>query len=108
MVRMRVVEKITKALKWLFNETEIVGSKNPSDYKQCKLSTGWSPDDHHCTSCMKSTEHREYMSGICNGCGSFKTQVRFERSWRKIFIDGEWKYQIKYKDGTEEIRKWWY
>lgn len=84
------------------------GSKDPKDYKEDKLSTGWKSDNIYCSACMKSTGHNEFMSDICNGCGNFNTQIRFGRSYRKIYIDGEWKYQVRYRSGTEEIRKEWY
>jgi len=83
-------------------------SKDPNDYKKCSLSTEWKSDDTHCTKCKKSTGHNEYMSDICNGCGSFNTQVRFGRSYRKIKVDGKWKYQVRYRNGDEEIIDKWY
>ena len=83
-------------------------SKDPKDYTKCKLSTEWVGDHHYCKVCLKSTGSNEYLSDICNGCGGFNTQVSYGRSFRKIYIDGEWKYQIRYKDGREEIRKDWY
>lgn len=86
----------------------IITSKDPKDYTKTELSTDWEADKHHCTACNKSTGHNEYMSDICSGCGKFNTQVRFQRSFRKIYIAGSWKYQVRYKDGTEEIRAKWY
>lgn len=83
-------------------------SKDPKDYTKCDLSTEWESDNTYCKKCMKSTGHKAYMSDICNGCGSFNTQVRFGRSYRKIKIDGEWKYQIRYRNGDEEVRDDWY
>ena len=96
-------------LKRLFGVTPIIAeNKDPKDYKKCKLSTNWGSDDHYCNVCKKSTTTNEYLSAICNGCGSFNTQVRFGRSYRKIYINGMWKYQIRYKEGTEEMREGWY
>ncbi|AGO47464.1 hypothetical protein Phi19:3_gp060 [Cellulophaga phage phi19:3] len=88
--------------------TNINKSKDPSDYKKCSLSSEWYSDNHYCTKCKKSTGHNEYMSDICNGCGSFDTQKRFGRSYRKIMIEGKWKYQVRYKNGNEEIIDKWY
>jgi hypothetical protein len=84
------------------------GNKNPEDYTKDELSTNWKSDRNYCENCMKSTDHNEYMSDICNSCGSFNTQVHFGRSYRRIVIDGSWNYQIRYRDGKEEIRENWY
>ena len=99
-------------LQWLFgsvmNEPAVGRSKDPKDYTKDELSTNWEGDKTHCSACKKSTGHNEYMSDICDGCGGFNTQVRFGRSYRKIYIDGKWMYQIRYKNGNEEIRDKWY
>jgi hypothetical protein len=84
------------------------GSKDPSDYKKDDLSTEWHSENHYCTKCLKTTGHNEFMADICNGCGSFNTQERYQRVYRKIFIDGKWKYQVRYIDGKEEIIEKWY
>ena len=84
------------------------GNKDISDYREDGLSTGWHPDDRHCEKCKKSTSHNEYMSDICNSCGGFNTQVRFGRAYRKVYIDGVWKYHVKYKSGHEEVINKWY
>jgi hypothetical protein len=83
-------------------------SKDPSDYKKDDLSTDWMSDGRYCNECKKSTSHNEYMSDICNSCGNFNTQIRYGRSYRKIYIDGKWKYQVRYRNGDEEIRDSWY
>jgi hypothetical protein len=90
------------------NGQTIQESKDPKDYMKTSLSTTWEADDRYCEKCDKSTSHSEFMSDICNSCGSFNTQIRFGRSYRKIKIDGKWKYQIRYKTGREEIRDGWY
>ena len=95
-------------LEILFGRKKPLQSKDPKDYTKDKLSTDWESDNTYCNVCKKSTEHEEFMSDICNGCGSFNTQIRFGRSYRKIYIDGSWKYQVRYKNGTEEIREEWY
>lgn len=87
---------------------KLTKAKDPTDYTKDSLSTGWKTDDRYCTKCLKSTNHDEFMSDICNNCGSFNTQVRYCRVYRKIYIDGAWKYQVRYKDGHEEIREDWY
>jgi hypothetical protein len=79
------------------------GSKDPNDYKKDSLSTDWESDDHYCSICKRSTKHNEYMSDICNGCGGFNTQVRYGRCFRKIYIDGKWRIQIKYRNGDNCI-----
>lgn len=56
-------------------------SKDPKDYTKSDLSTEWKSDNTYCSKCMKSTGHNEYMSDICNNCGSFNTQIRFGRSY---------------------------
>ena len=78
-------------------------SKDPKDFKKCELSTDWQVDRRYCTNCKNSCNHRENTSHICNSCGEFNTIELFGRSFREIFIDNEWKYQFKYKNGTEEI-----
>lgn len=102
-------------LTWLFGDRDSglkkprgCRSKDPKDYTKDELSTGWKGDAMYCTACNKSTGHNEFMSDICNSCGSFHTQKHYGRSYRKIYIDGSWKYQVRYKDGTEEIREVWY
>ncbi len=87
---------------------KMIKEKDPKDYKKCNLSTEWEADDHHCKNCKCSTGHNEWMSDICNSCGSFDTQVRYDRSYRKIFYGGKWMYQVRYRDGKEEIIKNWY
>ncbi len=88
---------------------KVAGSKDPNDHKKCALSTGWKLDDHYCSNCKKSTGHNEYITHCCNNCGEFGTQVRSGRTYRKIFIDDKWKYQIRYKrNNDEEIIEKWY
>jgi hypothetical protein len=94
--------------KRIFWYNQELGSKDPKDYAKDKLSTGWQSDINHCNVCKKSTGHNEFMSDICNSCGSFNTQVAMGRTYRKIYIDGKWKYQIRYRNGVEEIREEWY
>jgi hypothetical protein len=98
---------IKKIIDYLFKRS--LDSKDPKDYTKCRLSTNWHSDDHYCSACRRSTGHNEYMSDICNGCGSFKTQELYGRSYRQIYIDGKWKYQIKYKNGADDeiIEKWY-
>ena len=87
----------------------VKNEKDPNDYKNCSLSTNWEIEEHYCTNCKKTTTHNEFMSDICCGCGSFKTQKLYGRTYRKIYIDGKWKYQIKYKKkGNMEIIEEWY
>ena len=88
--------------------TNITGSKDPNDYTLNDLSTAWISEDHYCVKCKKSTGHNEYMSDICNSCGSWNTQKRYGRVYRQILINGVWKFQIKYKEGHEEIRDDWF
>lgn len=84
-------------------------SKDPNDYTKCELSTGWKVDHYYCTKCKKSSDHDEYISSICNVCGSFCTIESLGRTYRKIYIDGKWKYQIKYRGvKPDEIREGWY
>lgn len=85
----------------------VKASKDPNDYTKDDLSTDWYGDDHYCNKCKKSTSHNEYMSSICNTCGSFDKQIVYGRSYRKIYIDGRWKYQVRYKNGFNEIRDNW-
>lgn len=86
----------------------IDGDKDPKDYTKSKLSTEWQTEDYYCYHCKKSTGHSEYMSDICNSCGSFSTQVRFGRVYRKIYLNGKWRFQVRYKDDREEIIDNWY
>lgn len=96
-------------IKRIFNKKIYpLGNKDPKDYKKCKFSTEWLADKIYCTKCKCSTGHNEYMSDICNNCGTFNTQKKYGRSYRKIMVHGVWKYQVRYKDGTEEIREKWY
>jgi hypothetical protein len=97
-----------RLLKWLKSKMFLQGSKDPEDYTKTELSTNWETDSYHCSTCLNSTSHNEYMASVCNSCGNFNTQVLYGRSYRKIFIDGKWKYQIRYKKSHEEIRDTWY
>ncbi len=99
---------IINLIKRLFSKPASRGSKDPKDYTKCDLSTEWKCDDIYCKVCNKSTSPNEYMSDICNGCGNFNTQIRYGRSYRKIYIDNAWKYQVRYRNGNEEIRETWY
>ena len=93
----------------LFKKYSIpIKEKDPKDFTLTESSTGWDLDRHYCRQCLKSTCHSEYMSDVCNGCGGFNTQDGRGRSFRKIFYQGVWQYQIKYKEGKEEIIKEWY
>lgn len=105
---MSILEWLFGASKPTLNKPIVSGSKDPKDYTKTDLSTTWKADHVYCDVCMKSTGHNEFMSGICNNCGNFNTQIRYGRSYRKIYIDGAWKYQVRYKNGTEEIREKWY
>lgn len=105
---MNILKMLFGSRKAALNKPVVSGSKDPKDYTKDKLSTGWESDNTYCNVCMKSTGHNEFMSDICNSCGNFNTQIRFGRSYRKIYIDGAWKYQVRYKNGTEEIREGWY
>jgi len=78
-------------------------SKDPNDLTLTKLSKPWIGDRRYCSICKKSTGHYEYMSGICNSCGSFESQVIYGRSYRKIKINGKWKVQYKYRNGDTEV-----
>lgn len=85
-----------------------IPDKDPTDYTKSWSSTHWSYDAHYCSACKCTTGHAEYMSDICNHCGSFRTQVLHGRSYRKIKLDGKWKYQVKYRNGNEDIIDKWY
>lgn len=83
-------------------------SKDPKDYKKTEHSTDWSVDRYYCKKCKKSNGTQELMSGVCTGCGSFKTMQGIGRSYRKIYTNGAWKYQVRYESGEEEIVDEWY
>lgn len=87
---------------------EILPEKDPLDFSLTSSSTEWKLDQHHCKECKASVGHEEYMSDVCNTCGSFKCMDLMGRIYRKIFIDGKWKYQIKYRNGDMEIIDKWY
>lgn len=82
--------------------------KDPLDFTLTKYSTPWQIDKRHCTKCKASVGHTEFMSEVCNTCGSFNCMDRMGRSYREIFIGGQWKYQIKYRNGDMEIIDKWY
>jgi hypothetical protein len=94
----------------IFNRKKIskLENKDPADFTLTKSSTNWITDSHYCSNCKHSTSHREFMSGVCNSCGEFNTQVLYGRSYRKIYIDDKWKYQFKYHNGSIEIKDKFY
>ncbi len=77
-------------------------NKDPNDFTLTKSSTQWQTDTY-CTKCKHSTSHSEYMAGVCNNCGEFETQYLYGRSYRKIYIDGKWVTQFKYRGGGMDI-----
>ena len=95
------------------------GNKDPDDFTLCSLSTPWQIDEHYCSRCKCSTGHQEYLSGACNQCGAFGTQELCNRSWRKIWYEGKWQFQVRYQGrqvfpsisktgGCVEIIEKWY
>lgn len=84
-------------------EGKALPNKDPNDYTLTESSTPWKADSSFCRVCKKTTSHSEFMSGVCNGCGSFNDQPLYRRSHRKLYIDGKWKVQYKYKNGDMEI-----
>jgi len=76
---------------------------DPHDVRPSRSATGWNITDHWCPNCKASTSHNEYMADACYNCGSSGIQIRFQRTWRRIFYEGIWQIQIKYSDGTFEF-----
>lgn len=91
----------------------IIPEKDPNDNTLTVSSTEWKTENYHCVKCLKSSTHNSYMAQICNSCGTFGTITIQNRIFRKIFYNGEWQYQIKYRQTfvekeKTEIRKDWY
>lgn len=78
-------------------------SKDPNDFTLTSLSTSWETSHSYCRKCNSETGHREFMAQVCNSCGEFNNIDLRGRSFRKIYIDGKWKYQYKYRNGKTEI-----
>jgi hypothetical protein len=87
---------------------EPLKEKDPNDFTKCKSSTNWNVENSYCTSCKCTGSHSEYMSDVCNTCGQFDTIVLYGRSYRKIYYQSKWQYQIKYKNGKIELRENWF
>jgi hypothetical protein len=83
---------------------DLVGSKDPNDFTKTNLSTNWKTVSVYCKKCKSDGSHNEFMADVCNSCGSFFTMKLNGKSWRKIYIDGKWKYQVKYANGSIEIK----
>lgn len=79
-----------------------------ADYRKSETSSEWLAESHCCINCKCTTTHNEFMSDICNSCGKFNTQKRYERSYRKVFYGGKVQYQVRYRDGREEVIEKWY
>ena len=77
--------------------------KDPKDFTKTESSTNWNTIDISCNRCDKECYHTEFMSDICNNCGGINTVVRHQKVYRKIYYQGKWVYQIKYKKLGEFI-----
>lgn len=89
-------------------KTYHIKEKYPKDYTLSESSTEWLSERSYCKKCSCTTAHNEFMSDICNTCGSFNTQERMGRSYRTIWYQGKWQYQVRYREGKEEIIEEWY
>ncbi len=78
--------------------------KDPNDYTLTESSTVWGTD-RFCSTCKATTGHREYMSQVCNTCGTISnTIIPFDyRSYRQIYKDKKWVWQYKYVNNKFEI-----
>jgi hypothetical protein len=71
--------------------------KDPKDYTLTWNSTEWSTG-RYCPKCKNWIYHSEFMSGVCNSCGSvFHSCLAFNyKSVRQIYSGGKWIWQVKY------------
>lgn len=83
-------------------KTTEIEEKDPADYSKSVSSTHWVSERYYCRHCKSEATQSEYMSDICSSCGEFRGVIHSGRSYRKIYIDGKWKYQYKYKDNKSE------
>jgi hypothetical protein len=88
---------------FLFVDDPKLPPKDPNDYTLTESSKPWASDEVYCKTCKKSCGHEEFMSSICNGCGSYGTQERFGRSYREIWNGVKWVTQFKYRNGESVI-----
>jgi hypothetical protein len=81
--------------------------KDPNDFRLTNNSTNWETEDY-CPQCKATIGHREYMSDVCNTCGTVFDRygiIGRRRSYRQIVQNGRWVIQYKYNKNKIEIRK---
>lgn len=83
-------------------EKIVLPAKDPNDFTLTKSSTQWGYD-HHCSACLSSIGHREFMADVCNSCGSFGTRQYFGRSFRQIWDGEKWIWQYRYKENNQLV-----
>jgi len=78
--------------------------KDPKDFRLTWNSTKWSSGEY-CPKCKNWIGFSEFMSGVCNSCGSvFNNCLSFKkRSARQIYYGGKWVWQIRYGVDDFEI-----
>ena len=94
--------------KYLYNKlfpTKVLPNKDPNDFTLTKSSTSWVTQRYFCKKCKSETSHREFMSNICNSCGSFEHQELNYKIHRYIYLDGKWVKQAKLKTGEIYFEK---
>lgn len=81
--------------------------KDPNDYTLTSNSTKWETESYFCPVCLTTIDHSEFLSKVCNNCGTVsRYHLDFKsRSCRKIIKDSKWIWQYKYEDRTELSEK---
>ena len=96
-------KNIREVVKQTFN----LPDKDPNDYTLTKSSTSWLTEKY-CPKCKATIGHDEWMSEICNNCGTIYSGLFSEirsskRVYRQIIQDGKWVYQYKYPGKYDEL-----
>lgn len=80
--------------------------KDPKDHTLTSNSSKWTMDTF-CPKCLTTIEHSEFMSAICNSCGTvYNDCLAFRnRSHRQIVQNKKWVWQYKYGYGSEISEK---
>lgn len=71
--------------------------KDPEDWTLTPSSTQWRRNDY-CPKCKNTVGHHEFMSKICNSCGTSTSMG--QRASRTLWNANNWVTQHKYPDGS--------
>lgn len=86
-----------------FNAIVKSQDKDLNDLTETPNCGPWNVTRYHCQDCDKTLDYDGFMQGFCKFCGTFGHKGLNDRSWRKVLHEGQWKFQLRYKNGHSKI-----